>query len=401
MPDSKNYDNGDDDNNHKDSHHQNFSDPGAGNTVAGNNAPVLNDPAVKKRKLRNLILRILNIVIVVGFGIYLVSVLLRQVSFEEIKNAIINIYKPSIIAALSIIFISDLFRAYRMQLLVGIGEIRFIDMFLTALIRNAFVMVLPARTGELSYVYVLTKKFKFPVEVGISTMILAMVFDLAIVFSLIVISIIIVWLTMGFSNFSFSSWPVILIASVLLVASMLLLFYLSPIIKFFIKIIDRYIMKKKAGKSRFMQFIFRKLCDINTSIEIIRKRRVYGKVYFYSIICRVLKFLAYYLAIHAVLKPMGYGFASLSFWVIFLATVVAEISAVLPTHALAGFGTYEGAFALAFIALGFSSKIAITVGFSYHLIMLSFAVTLGLISMIIISLPFYRTKNPVQASQLS
>ncbi|OQA21353.1 MAG: hypothetical protein BWY60_00712 [Actinobacteria bacterium ADurb.Bin346] len=92
---------------------------------------------------------------------------------------------------------------------------------------------------------------------------------------------------------------------------------------------------------------------------------------------------------------MGYGFSNLSFWVIFLATVVAEISAVLPTHALAGFGTYEGAFALAFIALGFSSGIAITVGFSYHLIMLSFSVILGIISMIIISLPFYRPKTAV------
>lgn len=343
---------------------------------------------------RGLFLKILNIVIVVGFGLFLVTFLLRQVSFEEIKNAIINIYKPSIIAAILIVLVSDLFRAYRTQLLVGTESIRFIDMFLTALIRNAFVMVLPARTGELSYVYVLTKKFRFPVEIGISTMVLIMVFDLAIVFTLIIVSIIVVWLTKGFGSFSFSSWPVILIASVLLVSSMLLLFYLSPIIRFFIRIMEKYLMNKKIGKSRFFVLIFKKLCDINSSIDIIKQRKVYGKVFFYSVICRVLKFLAYYMAIHAVLKPMGYGFSNLSFWVIFLATVVAEISAVLPTHALGGFGTYEGAFALAFIALGFSSSIAITVGFSYHLIMLSFSVILGVISIIIISLPFYRIKNP-------
>lgn len=342
---------------------------------------------------RSLFLRILNIVVVVGFGLFLVTFLLRQISFEEIRNAIINIYRPSIIVAILIVLVSDLFRAYRTQLLVGTGNIRFIDMFLTALIRNAFVMVLPARTGELSYVYVLTKKFKFPVEIGISTMVLIMVFDLAIVFTLIIVSIIAVWLTKGFGSFSFSSWPVILIASVFLVSSMLLLFYLSPIIRFFIRIMEKYLMNKKIGKNKFISFIFRKLCDINSSINIIKQRKVYGKVFFYSVVCRVLKFLAYYMAIHAVLKPMGYGFSNLSFWVIFLATVVAEISAVLPTHALGGFGTYEGAFALAFIALGFSSNIAITVGFSYHLIMLSFSIILGVISIIIISLPFYRIKN--------
>jgi uncharacterized membrane protein YbhN (UPF0104 family) len=93
------------------------------------------------------------------------------------------------------------------------------------------------------------------------------------------------------------------------------------------------------------------------------------------------------------LQPMGYGFLSLNFWIIFLATVVAEISAVLPTHALAGFGTYEGAFALAFVALGFPASLSKIVGFSYHITMLSFSVILGVLSMIIISLPFYRFKK--------
>jgi hypothetical protein len=41
----------------------------------------------------------------------------------------------------------------------------------------------------------------------------------------------------------------------------------------------------------------------------------------------------------------GTASLDLDYWVILLATIAAEISAVLPTHALAGFGTYEGAFA--------------------------------------------------------
>ena len=108
---------------------------------------------------------------------------------------------------------------------------------------------------------------------------------------------------------------------------------------------------------------------------------------------RILKFTSYYFLIHAILEPMGYEFGDLSYWVIFLATVAAEISAVLPTHALACFGTYEGAFALAFVALGFSSKISIIVGFNYHIINLIFTVTLGIIAMIVLSLPFYRVRE--------
>ena len=97
--------------------------------------------------------------------------------------------------------------------------------------------------------------------------------------------------------------------------------------------------------------------------------------------------------IHAVLKPMGYGFGDLNYWVIFLATAAAEISAVLPIHALAGFGTYEAAFALTFVMLGFSEKISIIVGFNYHIINLLFTVALGLIAMAILSMPFYRVRE--------
>ncbi|MHB1346010.1 MAG: lysylphosphatidylglycerol synthase transmembrane domain-containing protein [Candidatus Humimicrobiaceae bacterium] len=345
------------------------------------------------RSKKNLILRIVNIILVVGFGVFLVIFLLKGISFNDIKNAIVNSYKPSLISAFVIVFISDIFRAYRMQILVGTDKIRLGDMFLVALIRNAFTMVLPARTGELSYVYVMTKKFKFPVEIGISTLAIVLVFDLAIVFSLIVIAIIVVWITIGFGSLAISSWPVILIAGILLILSLLLLFYLSAIIRFFLNLLRRLMLRTKAGKNKAITFIYKKLSDINESILLIKQRKIYGKVYFYSIVCRVLKFAAYYMVIHAILAPMGYGFISLNFWVIFLATVVAEISAVLPTHALAGFGTYEGAFALAFIALGFPASLSKIVGFSYHITMLSFSVILGLISMIIISLPFYGLKK--------
>jgi len=357
------------------------------------------DKAVKKSK-KTLIFRIVNIALVVGFGVFLVIFLLRGISFADIKNAIINSYKPTLIAAFVIVFISDFFRAYRMQILVGTSKIRLRDMFFVALIRNAFTMVLPARTGELSYVYVMTKKFKFPVEIGISTLALVMVFDLAIVFSLIVIAIIIVWITIGFGSLTITSWPVILIAGVLLIVSLLLLFYLSVIIRFFLNLLNKLMLKTKAQRSRALQYIYKKLTDINESIEEIKQRKIYGKVYFYSIVCRVLKFGAYYMVIHAILQPMGYGFLSLNFWIIFLATVVAEISAVLPTHALAGFGTYEGAFALAFVALGFPVSLSKIVGFSYHITMLSFSVILGLLSMIIISLPFYRIKNQDKQEKL-
>lgn len=354
-------------------------------------------PEKKKIGKKQILFRVLNIIIVIAFGVFLVYYLLKQVDISDIKQAFTGMYRPTLISALAVMLISNFFRAYRKDILVGSDRIGMGDMFLVSMIRNAFNMVLPARTGELSYIYVLTRRFKFPLEVGVSTLMVALIFDLAIVFSLIVISIIIV----GVNTYSISSVSVILIAAALLAASMLILLYLANIIDLILIVYKKLLNRSRVQENRLIYRIYKKLVDINKNLKIIRGRKIYWKVYLSSIAIRVLKFIAYYLIIHAILAPMGYSFSDLNFWVILLATVAAEISAVLPTHALAGFGTYEGAFVLAFIMLGFTEEIAIIVGFTYHLVVLLYTVMLGIISIIIISMPFYRIKkNKLEENKL-
>ncbi len=345
----------------------------------------------KGQSRKGLVIRIINIIVVVGFGIFLVYYLLGRISISDIRDAIVGSYKPALVAALVIAFFSSLLRGYRKKILIGSDRIGLGDMFLVALIRNAFNMVLPARTGELSYIYVLKRKFRLPLEIGVSTLVIVLVFDLVIVFSLIIIAIIVVLI----NTFSGSFLAGVLVALALLAVLLLVLFHLSKVIGFFLRIIDKILSRFKIGKNRGIQAVYKKLIDINKNIALIQDRKIYWKVYLSSIAIRVLKFIVYYLLIFSILKPEGYGFADLSFWMIFLATVAAEISAVLPTHALAGLGTYEGAFLLVLGILGFSiTGIAWeTVAFSYHIITLSFVVVLGIIAMIILSLPFYRIRN--------
>lgn len=342
----------------------------------------------RKRK-RRLLFRSINIVIVVGFGAFLVYYLLNQVNISDIKDAFLGMYKPTLVAALAIMLLSNLFRAYRKKILIGSGRIGMGDMFLVAMIRNAFNMVLPARTGELSYVYVLTRRFRFPLEIGVSTLMVVMIFDLVIVFSIILISIIIV----GINTYAISSISVILIAIALLAVSLLILFFLADIIDLILVVYRKLLERFRVQERKTIYRIYSKLLDVNDNLKKIRGRKIYWKVYLSSIATRLLKFTSYYLIIHAILSPLGYSFSDLNYWVILLATIAAEISAVLPTHALAGFGTYEGAFALAFVVLGFTEEISIIVGFSYHLVVLLYTVALGIIAMIIISMPFYRIRK--------
>ena len=362
-----------------------------------NDNPIVNKPTNNKARIRSIVFRTINVVIVLGLGVYLVFWLLNKINLSDLKTAFLGVYKPSLIIGLVLMFGVDFFKTYRQKLLIGSDKVRFIDMFLISLIRNAFNMVLPARTGELSYVYVLRRKFKIPVEIGISTLMVGLIFEIVIVFSMIIISIIIV----GINRYPISSTSVILIAVGLLAVSLALLFFLSKFIRIFIKI-GNFLVEKfsKLKKNKIFMYVFEKLIDTNKNIEIIQRRRIYWKVYLASVATRVLKFTSYYFLIHATLKPMGFSFSDLSYWVIFLATVAAEISAVLPTHALAGFGTYEFAFVAVFVVLGFTPQIATIVGFNYHIINLLFTIAWGIIATIIVVLPFYKARMDIKNNDL-
>jgi uncharacterized protein (TIRG00374 family) len=351
----------------------------------------------EKTRIRSIIIRTINVVIVVGLGIWLVYYLLSQIDLADLRSAFLGVYVPALVTGLVIMFCVDFFKAYRQQILVASKDVRFVDMFLVSLIRNAFVMVLPARTGELSYVYVLRRKFKIPIGIGVSTLMVGLIFDLIIVFSMIIIAIIIV----GLNRYDISSTAVVLIAAGMLAVTLVLLFFLSKFVGLFVKL-GTWLLKKfeKLNNSKVFMWIYNRLVETNDNIVLIQKRRVYWKVYLLSVATRIMKFTSYYFLIYATLQPMGYTLSDLSYWVIFLATVAAELSAVLPTHALLGFGTYEGAFALAFVALGFSKELSIIVGFNYHIYNLIFTITWGIIAMIIISLPFYKARITIREEML-
>jgi len=84
-------------------------------------------------KTKKIVLRVVNIAVVVGFGVFLLYYLLNQIDIGDIKEAFINIYKLSLIIGLILMFSIDFFRAYRAKFLIGPSRIRMCDMFLVFL----------------------------------------------------------------------------------------------------------------------------------------------------------------------------------------------------------------------------------------------------------------------------
>lgn len=327
---------------------------------------------------------------VLGISILVILFKITNVKFQDIINSFSNIYLKSLLISFSISAVSVFVRAIRWKLLIGPQSPIIFNLFLFTWARAFLEETVPARLGALSHIYFLNRRFKFPIEVGLSTMIIAMFFDFITITPLIILSLLLVGI-----NIPFLPANIVLIVVVITIILIIVLLNLTKIINLGLTFYNWIVKKIGIGEKKFVKKIGEKLNLTNESIVEIRSQGVYTYVFLITLVIRVLKFTAYYFLLHSVVAFHGYAYKDLNFLKVFLSTSAAEFSALLPTHTFMGFGTYESFFAGALILLKvFSKKLAILAAFSFHLISLVYTIVLGFVCMIIMMAPIYfGTKN--------
>jgi len=108
--------------------------------------------------------------------IILVALLLTQVSSDTIISIISHINPVYLLAGFMLYASSYFFRAWRFHLLLN-REVSIKDLFNIVCVHNATNNLLPARTGELSYIYLLKKINNKTVGDGIATLVVSRIFD--------------------------------------------------------------------------------------------------------------------------------------------------------------------------------------------------------------------------------
>jgi len=333
-----------------------------------------------KGKKSKIIRKVINYVILTAVSAVLVYYLLNNINIRDIWNSIRSIYIPLFVLALLLSVGGFYLRAYRYKILLGRYTVGVNDLTLVTVARDLFTDVLPARLGSLSYIYILVRKYSVPLEVCMSTFVISAVLDSVAIMPILFLAIVIV----GSQSFSiFPSFYLIVSASAFVIFILILVF-LDKLIWFGMKILDWFFVKIKLRGARFVDYAMNKLVFMNDNIMEIKGRKVYPQVFGLTVIIRILKFVVYYILLLSIVMSMGYGVTEISFWKSFLGTASAELSATLPTHSLAGIGTYETSWTIAFILLGYPKDFAIVSGFSFHVIKLAYNVGFGLIAILII-----------------
>jgi glycosyltransferase 2 family protein len=298
--------------------------------------------------------------------ILLIAILITQISLNDVIATLTQINPFCLLAAFGLYICTYFFRAWRFHILLN-KEVSIKDLFHIEGVHNMMNYLLPARTGELSYVYLLKTEQNKTTAEGLASLIIARIFDF------IIISI----LFLLFFLFVHDLPPAVIAAVFLgilvlfLMVSFLfgLLFYGNA----FLKIQKEFAYYLNFGTIPVGDYITKKSEEIIDCFEKFKTDRseIHISVIILSTGIWVMSYSVYYLIAISMHIPSD------TIQILF-AVSFAVFSTVLPIQGIGGFGTMEGGWALGFISVGLSKEVAINTGFGFHLVLLAFCISLGI-----------------------
>ena len=296
--------------------------------------------------------------------VVLVALLLSQISIGDVAKTLTSINPIYIIIGFTLYLSSYFFRALRFHILLN-NKVSIKDLFSIVCVHNMANNILPARTGEISYVYLSKKLHNVPTGEGIATLMMARFFDFITISLIFFVSAIfiqdlpdivskIIWVIAG------------LLAFVLLLFLALVFFG-----EIFVDIIRRVANGINALRFSSVQYLLRKGDENAQSFKFMKSKKLFGCVFVISIAV----WCSHYSMLYILAKGMS---ISLAFWYMIVAITFVFFITILPIQTIGGFGIMEGGWALGFIVMGLSKEIAISSGFGFHAILYVYFLILGL-----------------------
>ncbi|MBU0536655.1 MAG: flippase-like domain-containing protein [Nanoarchaeota archaeon] len=304
--------------------------------------------------------------------IIFISILFYLADFKEIITGIKNISFFLILESLFFYILAYTFRCSRFWILFE-RKISFYEVFLMTSIHNFMTGILPARTGELSIVYLARKK-GINFAKSASTLVIVRFFDIIIVMILLLLSFMFVRQINPILRIILNTAGVIGI--ILLLVMVLLVFfgeYASLRIQRLLGMISQH---------KYMVFISEKIHEMILELKILKSRRVIIYLIISTLMIWVCLYLMNYIIFSAITPPPAPT-------IFIIGVSLAIMVTLIPISSIGNIGTYEGGWTLVFVALGVELNSAVTVGLANHMIQLLMMCTLGMIALFL----FYKTES--------
>ncbi|MBI1884113.1 MAG: flippase-like domain-containing protein [Chlamydiae bacterium] len=314
--------------------------------------------------------RLLRSLLGTAFGLAIAGILFFQIRNQNIFALLKNLSLSSILLAFFFYSFSTLLRALRWKEMIFSKNISLLTFFWVTSIHNFLNQLLPARTGELSYVVLLRKTQSVPSSEGVATLILARVFDLVAIGVLFLVSLLLFW-----GKVTVPAYKLFMVT----------FFSLPVLVLIFVGVFSRQGVERirlslsKWGLLKWKWVL--KVSDFLIQLaQDLYQIKISGKLLKYALMTLVvwgMKFLAF-----SFLVRNFPHFGAITFWETVMGTTFSELASTLPIYGFAGLGTIEGGWTLGFLLLGFPQQEVILSAFCFHFLILSFSMVLGILGFV-------------------
>lgn len=319
----------------------------------------------------------------------LIWLLLSQVKTEDVVRTLAQVFIPGLLVYAGVAIVAAWLRAWRYKWLLKPQSISWPNMFLVTFIRNSLIDLLPARLGSLSYIYVLNKRLGFPFEAATSSFVLAFVLDFLTLSPFLIISVIVV----GLGANTLSTPALLILAAAFFVLVFMVYWKLVPVARFLLAVFRRVLRLGGIEGRASARTALQKFELTIGSLDSIRRRGNAVPIFVLSLLIRLAKYISVFALFFSLLRSHGLTLHDLNFWTFILGLSGAELTSAFPIKGLAGFGTWESAWALSFKLMDFDPRLAVISGIGVHLFSNIFEYSLGIASILILVWPYFRRKR--------
>ncbi len=304
---------------------------------------------IQERKKRILSIRTLFLFLL---SAAIVAFLLNKL---DLKGAITLIRQSNprlIILAVFIYFSVNFFKTLRYGVILGKGNL--ITLFTVSGYHNFFNMILPARTGELTFVYYAKKIAGIDIARGLHTLLVARIFDFIVISAIFLTSVLV--------YYGADATPLLLgLGIVFFIISVLIMVNL----KYFVVVLNAAVSyafrKTGVAEKKWPARILDKISLLIKEFEGFDARRVLPMLTITSLLTWGALYSLFYVTV------LAFG-VQIDFIRSVIGSTGGVLTNVLPINSFGSFGTLEAGWTGGFILVGLSHQEAIVTGFGSHII---------------------------------
>lgn len=322
-------------------------------------------------------------------SVVLLWLLVTRIETRELAEMFSRLYFPAVLVYMLVALAAAWLRAWRYKILLLPLKISWGNILLVTFIRNSLIDLLPARIGSLSYIYVLNRRLSFPFETATATFVVCSLLDFLTLSPFLVVAI----LAVGMGATTISASTLLGMALLFFVLIFLIFWQIKPIARLGLRLLEGFATRFRVEDRRGIRLAVEKFHLTIASLARIRMRKIDIPIFGLSLFIRLAKYISVFSLFFGLLRSHGYSLGNLSFWKFILGLSGAELTSALPIKGLAGFGTWESAWALTFRLLDFDPSLAIISGLGVHFLTNVFEYSLGLASILILAWPFLKKRK--------